>query len=142
MTVHKKLTERRKADREEMARLVVELVENYGQGATCEVEHITPREVWVHITAKDARVTVDFDGDNSAALLDNYCIPWNIRPDSDARFTDAFGKTVPCQVNQFHRRKAMGFAPGIDALLYSLVSSLNCIARGEAFLSEPSEIAA
>lgn len=127
-----KLTERRKADRETMATMVQELCQQFG--ATCEREDMSPRELWLNISLGPVRLTVDFDGDNVAALVDNYCLPWNIKHDSEAKFRDDFGWLQLSNVNQYHRRKCTAFAPGIDALLELLGFGFQMIRDGRAFV--------
>jgi hypothetical protein len=129
------LTEMKKADRERMAAMVVELCE--ARGATVERQAPDlghPREVVLSVQLGEGRVTVDFDGTKGAAEdRDVYCMPWNTVHGSDARMTDAFGKAVGAEVNPHHRAKCMGFACGIDELLLRLGAALDCIRQGRAF---------
>lgn len=140
-----KLTERRKADREEMARRVETLCTEYG--ASCEVRdcatHIwsdgsrplpeTRNRLVLSISLGEGRVGIEFSGDRRRRDTDVFCMPWNTAMGSKAHMTPAFGRAVGATVNPFHRAKCMGFADGFDMLLARLGAALDCIASGEAF---------
>ena len=144
------LTERRKADRTNMAAMVVELCEELG--ATVSVRDCATH-VWddgsraspenrdrlvLTIRAGDATVGIDFD--RRSPQPDVYCTPWNVAHDSDARFSAEFGRAVRASVNAHHRKKCMGFADGIQTLLAELRAAIECVNRGEAFLVEGAPI--
>ena len=75
-----KLTERRKAARAEMARLIQELCAE--KGANCEVEE-RGREVMIDIILGGARVSIWMDGDRRFnSQPDVHCTPWNVCLDS------------------------------------------------------------
>lgn len=141
------LTERRKGDRKKMADMVKALCDELG--AECVIRdcatHIWPdgsrplpehrNRLVLSIQAGDATVGIDFEG-GSHGNTDNYCMPWNVAYESEARFSVAFGVAVGDSVNPHHRRKCMGFAPGIDNLLERLRAAIECVNAGKAFLRE------
>ena len=76
------LSERRKTDREEMARRVIALVSQY-ENCTAEIDDTinhanTPHELWVRITAPRG-VYVTFDLDGKSRQPDTFILSWNIR---------------------------------------------------------------
>jgi len=126
------LTERRKGDREKLAAMVEKLCAE--KGATCtRPDPLSPREIRLEIEMGELRVGIDFDGDQPASIVDNYCMPWNTGLYSKAKMTAAFGRAVGDEVNPFHRAKCMGFARGINALLHRLGAAMDCIKAGEAY---------
>lgn len=136
------LTERRKADRETMAKLVEAWAARNGwQSRRCEFArfHETRVEVW-HSTG--LACSIEFE--RYSAMPDHYCMPWHFRADGEgyARLSDAFGKMQSCNsgtnytVNPYHRRKCTAFAPGIDALLDNLQLAADMAKDGTAFESE------
>lgn len=125
------LTERRKADRNKMAAMIESLCAE--TGATVERSE-RDREIRLDIRIGAARVGIEFDGGSFNTQPDVYCMPWNVDWDSDARFSAAFGHAVGASVNEAHRRKCMGFASGIDALLIRLRMAIECVTAGDAFL--------
>ena len=128
----KELSERRAADREKMAQMVEALCAE--KGATCEREEpLDSREIRLVIRSGAARVGIEFDGGPFNSQPNVFCMPWNIAHGSDARFSSAFGVAVGASVNPFHRAKCMGFAEGIDNLLWRLGRALDTIAEGNAF---------
>lgn len=128
------LTEKRKADREELARRVEALCTEYG--AKCERSGFhDAREIMLYIVCENVRVHVNFDGDNPRSLLDNYCLPWCVER-CDARLSAAFGLAQGAEVNPFHRRKCTAFAYGIDNLLRQLAAGFELLKSGRAFECE------
>jgi len=138
------LTERRKADREEMARQVAALCAE--MGATCEVRDMATyvysdgsdagkdsREIRCLIEIGEGCVGIEFDGGHFNTMKDCFCMPWNTVMGSKARMTSAFGTAVGAEVNPFHQQKCMGFADGFEDLLERLRAAMICINAGEAF---------
>lgn len=120
------LTERRAADRVKLAAIVKAVCDKHG--ATCEV--LTEgRMIRCEIALDGVRAGIEFDGDASAALLDNYCVPWN----SDKRLSHEFETTAGASVNTYHRMKCTAFYPGAAYLEKKLHAVLGLIASGEAF---------
>lgn len=125
------LTERRKADREQMAAMVEELCTQHG--VECHrSEFRSPREICLDMECEGFGVSVDFDGDNCAQLLDNYCLPWHGLA-GENRLSSAFGAAQCAEVNPFHRRKCTAFARGIDDLLRKLALGFEMLKDGRAF---------
>ncbi len=122
------LIERRKADREKMAEAVIFLAASFGCATSVEIYN---REIRVDIELGQARIGLDFDGDSAQPNV--FCMPWNTTLNSEAKFSDAFGRAVGASVNPHHRRKCMGFAEGFDSLLSCLRVALECVASGDAF---------
>lgn len=120
------LTERRAADRIKLAAIVKAVCDKHG--ATCEL--LTEgRMIRCEIALDGVRAGIEFDGDAQAALLDNYCVPWN----SDKRLSYEFEITAGASVNPHHRMKCTAFYAGAERLERSLDAVLAMIASGEAF---------
>lgn len=124
------LTDRRKADRAKMATMVEALCTELG--ASVERSE-RDREIHLEVALGEGRVGLEFDGGPYNLNPDCYCLPWNTARRSDAKMTPAFGRAVGAEVNPFHHAKCMGFADGIDDLLFRLRAAMECINRGEAF---------
>jgi hypothetical protein len=121
------LSERRAADRKEMAKRTEELVLECG--ATFEREE-NGREIRLEISAAQGlRVLVDFDG--KSAQPDVHVLSWNIHYESNARLNDA---TFGGNVNPHHKHKATYVAYGFDELCDCLRRGLTLAASGDAFL--------
>lgn len=116
------LTERRKADREEMARQIRALCAELG----AEVDETAlPRGVAIEIEAPGGLcVHVLFEGDSCQP--DVHVIPWFTR--SGARLVPAFG-----EVNPHHFGKATHVAHGSEALLAELRRGLSMACDGTAY---------
>jgi hypothetical protein len=121
---------KRKADREAAAKLLVELATSLGAEASYEAAPLGDRCLWVHIHAAPAHVTISIDGEASPGFL----TPWNIDFNSDTQFSPAFGSAVRAEVNPYHKRKCMGYAATLTALVTDLERALTCINDKEAFL--------
>lgn len=132
----KVLSERRKADREEMAKGVEALLDELG--IEHEREEMGPREIYIRITApRGLCLTVDFDGDSWQP--DVHVLSWHMDMDSDAQLSDArFGGNV----NPHHKHKATYIAAGYDDLLVKLRRGLELAISGEAFLDYEQQKAA
>lgn len=115
-----RLTERRKADREAMAREVEQLAKRLNW--ECDrCENTAPHEVRVSLYGpRGLSVSVEFERHTS--LPDNYCMAWHFSytGDRDAKLSDQFGRYQGSEVNPYHRRKCTAFAAGIDTLLDKL----------------------
>lgn len=125
------LTERRKADRAEMARRVIECAKARGAGA--EIDDIfngSDRELWVNIrTVRGLCLTLDFDGDSPQP--DTHVMSWHMATDVDTCFADDFA--VIGDLNRLHFRKATSFADSFDDLLSTLDRGLALAETGAAF---------
>lgn len=120
------LTERRAPDRVKLAAIVKAVCDKHG--ATCEL--LTEgRLIRCEIALDGVRAGIEFDGDTNAALLDNYCVPWN----SDKRLSYGFEAIAGASVNPHHRMKCTAFYYGSQALEWRLDKLLAVIASGEAF---------
>jgi len=124
------LTERRKADREEMARRVIECALAHGASAEINPDHLGARAVWVTIRApRGLCLTLDFDGDSSQP--DMHVMSWHMATDVDTCLSDAF--TAVGDINNYHYRKATTVAYGFNHLLNALSRGLALAATGAAF---------
>lgn len=129
MTRH--LTERRKADREIMAREVVALATSLGAQAAI-LPGFTARELCVHIeTPQGLRLSVDFDGNSPHVRPDTYVLSWYIDHARETKLAPAFGN-----VNPYHWRKATGVVRGFPELLEILRHRLGQVRDGTAFQPE------
>lgn len=121
------LTERRKADRLEMARRLEAVAAQHGACAESVAARWGARCVTVDIQAgQGLRVSVDLDGESLQP--DVHVIPWCIGAGSNARLAPSFG-----DVNPHHRRKATHVAYGWDALAAEIERGLAAAADGSAF---------
>ena len=108
-------TERRKADREAMAKELVEAVIEAGGKAQISRD---AQFIEIHISVPGgAIISVDFDG--KSRQPDIHVCTWNVASDSDSRFADIIGN-----VNEFHHAKANVVADGFDALKSELVADI------------------
>jgi len=129
------LTERRKADRAQMAQAVVALATELGATARLkpEGESLSPHEVNVHIrAARGLCVTASFDGQSPQP--DVHVVSWHMARDVDTCLADTF--TRAGEPNRYHFRKATAVAYGFDNLLHVLRTGLELAASGEAFSAE------
>lgn len=124
------LTERRKADRIEMARLVRMLAESFGATVTDEEPLRESKEIRLRIIHKGgATIGLDFDGKSCQPDVHVAC--WNVRSDSPACFSNSFG-----DINRYHHRKSQFVAHGFNALLMQLTRDLKKLNSGEAYNEE------
>lgn len=132
----KVLSERRAADRQEMAKLVEAVITECGatfvrkEGGT----YPGPRAIYLEVrAARGLSVLVDFDGDS--IQLDEHVLSWHFAHDADkeARLNAA---TFGGNVNPHHQRKATYAAYGIDELCMMLRRGLRMAQTGEAFVRE------
>jgi len=122
------LTEKRKADRAQMATAVAMLAASLD--AHAEIEEMSPREVWINIRARRGLcLTVDFDG--QSCQPDIHVVSWHMASDVDTCFADAFG-----DLNPYHFRKATDIARGFDELCAVLTRGLEMARDGTAFSDE------
>jgi hypothetical protein len=120
-------TERRAADRKEMAKRIEALVLECG--ATFERKE-RGREIMLEVSAAQGLcVLVDFDGESIQP--DVHVLSWNIHYESNARLSNA---TFGGNVNPHHKQKATYVAYGFDELRECLRRGLMLAASGEAFL--------
>lgn len=123
------LTERRKADRAEMARQVAVLARKHGLTAVASLER--DRRVTVEVQGpRGLRVAVRFDG--TSGRSDVYVLSWHGVEDG-ARLDPA----VFADVNPYHGHKATDVARGWPQLLDVLASRFASIADGSAFTTPP-----
>lgn len=135
------LTERRKADRKQMADAVCDLLtelgiafERHNEGRST----IAPRETMINIDGpRGLGLYLDFDGDRPQP--DTHVLAWCIR-DTDARLAGKFesGEGIGT-INEFHRRKLTAIVYGFDALMIHLREKLTMALDGSAFEAEAAE---
>lgn len=123
------LTETRKADRAEMARQLVALVQSKGVPCVLEDPSIWgPRAIMVTIEApRGLRLSVDFDGGSTQP--DTYVLSWHMKHGSTAKLRGNFAPSV----NTYHFRKATDIAHGFDNLLEIIAQRLDATLDGSAF---------
>lgn len=136
MNADNKLSVTRKADRDEMARQLIELVNGFeGCSATlADSRDWAPREVAVEVECpRGLLLTILLDGAALRGFEHHHMLSWHINPtSSNAKLAD-----YPWQdVNKFHRRKATDFAFGFADLKNVLRHRLQSIVEGSAFLKE------
>jgi hypothetical protein len=127
------LTERRQADRREMAHDVADLAEAHG--LTAEVAHDpAKRRMTVTIAGPHTLgLTVTFDGKSPHPEPDTYVLSWHMRPRS-AEGTGWLLKPSEFQnVNPHHGTKATDIARGWDQLGRVLTQRFRAIESGAAF---------
>ncbi len=125
----KPLTERRKADRIEMAAQVRKLAVELGATVTDGLD-LGPQCVTLEIShAGGAYLPLDFDGKSNQP--DTYVACWNVRLDNPACFSHWFG-----DINPYHFRKSQFVARGFDALLARIRSDLECLNDGSGYSPE------
>lgn len=121
---------RRAADREFMAKAVIELAQR--MNLTYERDD-DPRQrtILVKLKAESGlQVTADFDG--SSRDGDSYLLSWNMHYESKRRLNnDTFGGNV----NPHHQQKATYLAYGFDQLLQQLEKGFGMANDGTAYLS-------
>jgi hypothetical protein len=127
----KVLSERRKADREEMAKRVEALLNELGVAYESS-EHEREINIDVH-GPRGLCVLVDFDG--ASWQPDVHVLSWHIR-ERGAQLNDL---TFGGNVNPHHKAKATYVAYGFDNLMYSLRRGLELAISGEAFLDHEQE---
>lgn len=122
------LTEKRKADRETMFRLVNELAAQLDVEVTEDYD--VDREIGAHYTTKRGlSLHLCFDGHN--CQHDVYVLGWHMHYSSKGRLADAF---LPGHVNTHHRQKATSVCEGFDALRTELKRCWEMSNDGTAFL--------
>jgi len=130
------LTERKKADRAQMATAVAMLAASLGANVEIEPEgsnSIAPRRVVVRMrAARGLCLTVDFDGDSTQP--DTHILSWHMATDVDTCLASAFCRVG--DVSAYHFRKATSVAEGFDDLCDVLRRGLEIAASGEAFSDE------
>ena len=126
MSERRLLTERRKADRAEMASRLEDLIIHCGAKVTRE--EMGPREIWLNVEApRGLRLTLDLDGDS--VQPDVHVLSWHMALDSDACLSDRFYGSL----NNYHFRKATTIAHGFDELCNAIETCLCDAADGTAF---------
>lgn len=129
-------TERRKADREAMAKHVIELAVQ--RGASVSVNEIMTRDRRIQVDIEGSQgitLSVDFDGESWQP--DTFVLTWNIASRFDTRF--GYG-IIRCgaarSVNDCHHQKATAVADGFLDLCGVVIAGLDAAASGEAFDDE------
>ncbi|TPI86406.1 hypothetical protein [Mesorhizobium sp. B2-8-9] len=128
------LTEKRKADRLQMAAEMEKLI--VANGATFErVEGGTlfpgPRAIHLNIkAARGLQLLIDLDGDS--VQPDIHVLSWHFSGDTDACFADAFSGRFGT-LNNYHWRKATYIAEGFQALCLAVEYGLTLARDGRAF---------
>lgn len=131
----KHLSERRKADRAEMAKRVKEMASEFDVPATIDPDPypLGPRETWVIIKPTNGpHLSLDFDGASSQPNV--FVLSWHMPLDDKRTIAPGFAPSI----NEIHRRKATHVCHGFTALESILYSAFASIARGDA-LREPAE---
>lgn len=128
-----KLTETRKADRAQIARLVSDLL------VEMKIDHVWVREGFdeaypkAHVITVQApqglRVRIELDGDSCQPNV--HVLPWHFDLKSDTCLDDRFGN-----INPHHFRKATLVADGTQGLLDHLRRQLTMAVDGTAFNEE------
>lgn len=125
MTSIPSLSERRHADRCQMAAELTALAELLG--ATVETTSEHARHIRLDITAKHGLLTsVELDGQSWQP--DIHVIPWHLAHTCQEKLSPAFG-----QVNPYHFRKATHVAYGWAQLLQDIERGLSSAADRSAF---------
>lgn len=124
------LTERRKADREQMALQVAELAGAYGLTAVPHPELPGTREASVDVSGPlGLKLTVRFDGGKRHP--DTYVLSWHGVEDGVRLHWGMFGN-----VNPVHSHKATDVARGFAQLKRTLAERFMVIADGRAFIRD------
>lgn len=123
-------TVRRKADREFIAKALLELAQrlNLSHDRVDDPHQLT---ILVNLKAESGlQVTVDLDG--TAVQPDMHLLSWNMHYSSDRRLNnDTFGGDV----NRHHQQKATYVAYGFEELLQQLEKGFLMANDGSAYLS-------
>jgi hypothetical protein len=131
---HDHLSERRKADRVKMAKILADLVTECGAETEVQVrpyETMMPQLIRVGIkAARGLRLGVDFDG--KSCQHDIYVNAWNISTKFDTCLSSAF----PGDVNPFHFSKCTTVEYGFAALCRHVRQVLEMARDGSAFDAE------
>lgn len=129
------LTEKRKADREEMAARIIKLAHECGALAEYS-DPLGPREIRIEIEAPGGLcLGVDFDGGSTQP--DTYVLSWHMGAGEGLRIK--LGSFGPGSVNEYHQRKATQIARGFDELRIVLANSLKRCASGEIYERDTAE---
>lgn len=124
------LSERRKADRAEMAKGLVAVA--IAAGAAAEIEEMGPGEVWIQIAAaRGLRLTIILDRESPQP--DVHVLSWFMASDVDTRFADAFTRAGRVSLNTVHFSKATDVAHGYQDLCIALRDGLDLARSGQAF---------
>jgi hypothetical protein len=127
------LTERRKADRNQMIAGVQCLLDRLGveyRRNEKELAGMCPRRVSLELTLpRGLQLTVDFDGDSPQP--DVHVLSWHVSTTSSACLSDVFQS-----VNEYHWQKATDIAHGFERLLALLESRIRAAQDGSAFSVE------
>lgn len=125
--VTRKLTERRKADRETMVVDVANAALRVPGVKVALNRDMGTREVWTHIKgARGLSLTVVFDGDSSQP--DVHVLSWH-GVEAPHKLSPSFAPSV----NNFHWHKATDIHEGFDGLCDLIVRRLRSAADGTAF---------
>lgn len=127
----KKLTERRKEDRIEMADHIAKLARESGVEVVIAAPCWDEKDIHVNITARHGLcVSVEFG--HRSCQPDVYVLSWHFNNQGEVRLSTLFG-----DVNRCHFRKSTQVAHGFVGLCQTLSSSLAMIQDGSAFSDLP-----
>lgn len=122
------LTERRKADREEMAKRLIPII--VATGATVERDDdppLSPRAIWLKIkAARGLCLTIDLDGNSPQP--GTHVLSWH-GVDDGQKLSPGFAPSV----NSCHWHKATDIAEGFEELCNVVRRRLEAAADGSAF---------
>jgi hypothetical protein len=128
LTLYGDLSERRKADREQMLQLMVRLCERIGVPYEIEREvALRPRAVGIR-GPTGLCATIDFDG--KSCQPDIHVVSWHMRTDRNS-YTIIRSAFCHCR-NEYHKRKATSVFYFFPALVQGMAPMLQMIAAGTA----------
>lgn len=122
------LTERRKADRAAMTKLIAEIAASHG--AAVDIASDQPNDVRIEIEhPAGLRCYVWLSG--RSIQPDIHVIPWHLAVGCSRRLDPSFG-----DVNPYHFRKATHVAHGWSALAAEIERGLVAASNGSAFIKD------
>jgi hypothetical protein len=122
------------SDRQLMAATIENIAREHG--AQCERSEglWSPRETTLDLSLNSLCISISLDGTNAQDRAGDFCLPWCVSVDSDAKLSEAFGNAMRASVNPHHRRKCTTFAAGWPDLCEKLRAGLTLAQTGGAFL--------
>ena len=127
------LTERRKADRAKMAKVLQSIAIELGATATIKPAPLSRSGLWVEIEApRGLCLTVSLKSDSPQP--DTHVLGWHMSSDVDTCFGDEFWHVA--SLNPYHWRKATSVVDGFDALCDVVRRGLTLASTGQAFSAE------
>jgi hypothetical protein len=130
----KELSATRKADREQMARLLMKTATAAGGEAEIKPGFFNdPREVRVEIVAPGGiAATVSINGD-LARRYKTFVVPWHISHKHDSRMSYHMTRVTGAEVNPFHRAKCTAVANDFNDLLKMVYDVVAACKSGRAY---------